>query len=157
QASVPGPWVGVRGEAIGALKVEQMLKAGWEMNRAAALADRHRGILLTSIVPDSPAAQASLRAGDVILKVDNNEIESADDFTWWLEQAGPSSSVEFTVTRPDRPAEEPLNVKLSGKLDPVFSFNLRTRPRIPRGFSLIDQGIETIALKPPVASQLGTT
>lgn len=157
QASVPRPWLGVKGEAVAALNLDQIRNHGWELQRAAALAGRHRGILLTSIAPDSPAALASLRAGDVILKVDNNEIESADDFTWWLEQAGPSSSVEFTVTRPDRPVEEPLNVKLSGKLDPVFSFNLRTRPRSPRGFSLIDQGIETIVLKPPVASQLGTT
>jgi len=155
QASVPRPWLGVKGEAVKALNLDQIRNHGWELQRAEALADKHRGILLTSIVPDSPAAKASLRAGDVILKVDDNWIQSADDFTWWLEQAGPSSLVEFTVTRPDRPAEEPLNVKLSGEFDPVFSFNLR--PPAARRFSLFEQGIETIALKPPVASQLGTT
>jgi len=157
QASVPRPWLGVKGEAVAALNLDQIRNHGWEFQRAEALADKHRGILLTSIAPDSPAAKASLRAGDVILKVDDNEIRTADDFTWWLEQAGPSSLVEFTVARPDRLAEEPLNVKLSGLLDPLLSFKLRTRPRTTRGFSLIDQGIETIALKPPVASQLGTT
>ncbi|HKP82760.1 MAG TPA: PDZ domain-containing protein [Pyrinomonadaceae bacterium] len=155
QASVPRPWLGVKGEAVTALNLDQIRNHGWALQRAEALADKHRGILLTSIVPDSPAAKAALRAGDVILKVDDNWIRSADDFTWWLEQAGPSSSVEFTVTRPDRPAEEPLNVKLSEKLDPMFSFSLR-RPAV-QGFSLFEQGIETIALKPPVASQLGTT
>ena len=157
QASVPRPWLGVKGEAIAALNLDQIRNHGWELQRATALAGKHRGILLTSIAPDSPAAKALLRAGDVILKVDDNEIQTADDFTWWLEQAGPSSLVEFTVARPDRPAEEPLNIKLSGLLDPVLSFNLRTRPPRTRGFSLIEQGIETIALKPPVASQLGTT
>ena len=157
QASVPRPWLGVSGEAIGALKLEQILNHGWEMQRAAALAGNHRGIMLTSIVPGSPAAQAALRAGDVILKVDDKEIQNEADFTWWLEQAGPSSSVEFTVARPDRPSEEPLNVKLSGMLDPAFSFNLRRRQATTKGFSLIDQGIETIALKRPVALQLGTT
>ena len=157
QASVPRPWLGVKGEAVAALNLDQIRNHGWELQRAEALADKHRGIMLTSIAPDSPASKASLRAGDVILKVDDNEIQSADDFTWWLEQAGPSSLVEFTVARPDRPAVEPLNVKLSGLLDPVLSFNLRTRPRTTRGFSLIEQGIETIALKPPVASQLGAT
>jgi serine protease Do len=155
QASVPRPWLGVKGEAITALNLDQIRNHGWELRRAEALAGKHHGILLTSIAPDSPAAKASLRAGDVILKVDDNWIQTADDFTWWLEQAGPSSLVEFTVARPDRPAEEPLNVKLSGKLDPVFSFNLRSPAT--RGFSLFEQGIETIALKPPVASQLGTT
>jgi S1-C subfamily serine protease len=157
QASVPRPWLGVKGEAIAALNLDQIRNHGWELQRAAALAGKHRGIMLTSIVPDSPAAQASLRAGDVILKVDDKDIQTADDFTWWLEQAGPSSSVEFTVARPDRPAEEPLSVKLSGMLDPVQTFNLRNRPATGLGLSLIQQGIETITLKPPVASQLGTT
>ena len=63
------------------------------MERAAALAQKHRGILLTSIAPDSPAAHAALRAGDVILKVDDKDIFKEEDFTWWLDQAGPSSSV----------------------------------------------------------------
>jgi PDZ domain-containing protein len=157
QASVPRPWLGVKGEAVAALKVDDILNHGWELQRAAALADQHRGIMLTSIVPGSPAERAALRAGDVILKVDDKDIQTADDFTWWLEQAGPSSSVEFTVLRPDRPSEEPLNVKLSGMLDPSFSSNFRPRIASTRGFSLLDQGIETIALRPMVASQLGIT
>lgn len=157
QASVPRPWLGVKGEAIAALKFDEIVNHGWEMKQAAALADKHRGIMLTSIAPGSPAALAALRAGDVILKVDDKDIKSADDFTWWLEQAGPSSSVEFTVLRPDRPFEEELNVKLSEMFDPSFSFNLRRGFTSTRGFSLLDQGIETIALRPPVALQLGTT
>lgn len=157
QASVPRPWLGVRGEAVAALNVDQILNHGWEMNRAAALAGKHRGILLTSIAPGSPAALAALRAGDVILKIDDKDIQTADEFTWWLEQAGPSSSVEFTVARPDRPLEEALNVKLSGTLDQSFSFDWHPRIASTKGVSLIDQGIETIVLKPPVASRLGTT
>jgi S1-C subfamily serine protease len=157
QASVPRPWLGVKGEAIAALKFDDLVSRGWEMNRAAALANRHRGIMLTSIAPGSPAALAALRAGDVILKVDDKDIQTADDFTWWLEQAGPSSSVEFTVMRPDQPVEMAFNVKLSQMLEPSFNFNLRNWWPSPKGFSLLDQGIETIALRPPVASQLGTT
>jgi serine protease Do len=157
QASVPRPWLGVKGEAIAALKFDELVNHGWELNRAAALAGKHRGIMLTSIVPGSPAARAALRAGDVILKVDDKDIQSTDDFTWWLEQAGPSSFVEFTVMRPDRPVEEELNVKLSQMLEPSFSFNLRNPLSPPKGFSLLDQGIETIALRPLVAIQLGTT
>ena len=157
QASVPRPWLGVRGEAIAALKVDQILHHGWELAKASALANQHRGIMLTSILPGSPAELAALRAGDVILKVDSNEIQSAEDFTWWLEQAGPSSSVEFTVMRPDRPVAEPLNVKLSGVLDRSFNFNFRWSLTPGKSQALIDQGIETISLKPLVAMQLGTT
>ena len=157
QASVPRPWLGVKGEAVAALNIDQILNHGWEMQRAAALAGKHRGIMLTSIVPGSPAEHAALRAGDVILKIDDKDIQTADEFTWWLEQAGPSNSVEFTVARFDRPLEEALNVKLSGMLDQSFRFNWRARFPSVKGFSLIDQGIETITLKPLVASQLGTT
>lgn len=157
QASVPRPWLGVKGSAIAAMKFEQILNHGWEMNRAAALAGKHRGIMLTSIVPGSPAAQAELRAGDVILKVDDKDIQNEEDFTWWLDQAGPSSSVRFTVARPDRPVDATFNVKLSGMLDPAFSFNFRTQFATTKGFSLFNQGLETIALRPAVATQLGTT
>ena len=98
-----------------------------------------------------------MRAGDVILKVDDKDIQTADEFTWWLEQAGPSSSVEFTVARPGRPVEWAMNVKLSGMLDQSFKVNWRSHFPLTQSFWLIDQGIETIALKPLVASQLGTT
>ena len=157
QASVPRPWLGVKGEAITALKFDQIVNHGWEYKAAEALANNHRGIMLTSIVPGSPAALAALRAGDVILKVDDKDIQTADEFTWWLDQAGPSSLVEFTVMRPGRPVEEELNVKLSQMLEPSFTFSLRSPLVPPNGFSLLDQGIETIALRPPVATQLGTT
>lgn len=159
QASVPKPWLGVRGEPIAALQVNQILTHGWKFEQAAALAEDHRGILLTSIIPNSPAADAALRVGDVILKVNNQVIANGEDFTWFLEQAGPSSSVSFTVARPDRAVAEALDVKLSGVLDrrqASMSRALRERVDSER-FSLIDRGIETIALKQPVASQLGIT
>ena len=158
QASVPKPYLGVSGEAVAAMKVDQILHHGWQLERAAALAQDHRGILLTSIVPGSPAAEAALRAGDVILKVNDKEIQNTEDFTWFLQQAGPSSQVWFTVARPDRTVNEALEVKLSGMFDSGRSFHSRIRKKISDGFvSLLDQGIETITLRAPVASKLGTT
>src|ERR1044071_7309545 len=47
QASVPRPWLGVKGEPVAGLKVEQISNHGWELKRAADLAGKHRGILLT--------------------------------------------------------------------------------------------------------------
>src|SRR6185503_6698402 len=63
QASVPKPYLGVRGEAVAELKVGQMLNHGWQPERAATLTYDHRGILVTSVVPGSPADQAALQAG----------------------------------------------------------------------------------------------
>jgi S1-C subfamily serine protease len=157
RSSVPRPWLGVRGEAVAALQLNQFVNHGWAADRAATLAGEHRGILLTSIIPNSPAARAALRVGDVILKVDDNEIQNADDFTWWLDQAGSSNSVRFTVARPDRLTEEALNVKLSGILDPAAGFGFRNRFPLNKGLSLLEQGAETITLRPAVATQLGTS
>lgn len=157
RSSVPRAWLGVRGEAVAAVPLNQFLNHGWAADRATTLAGEHRGILLTSIVPGSPAAQAALRAGDVILKVNDKEIQNADDFTWWLDQAGAATSVSFTVARPDQVVQEALNVKLSGILDPASGFGFRNRFPLNKGLSLLDQGAETITLRPAVALQLGTT
>jgi len=155
QASVPKPWLGVKGDPMATVQPMQLQQQGWEMMRAADLAQAHRGILLTSIVPDSPAAMAALKAGDVILKVNDEYIQTAEDFSWLLEQAGPSSSVEFTVARPERKAEELVRVVLSASprrpaiaARPVPSTKARW---------LVAQGIETIALRPAVAARFGST
>jgi S1-C subfamily serine protease len=157
QASVPRPWLGVKGDPIASLEIEQIQKQGWELWRASNLAQAHRGILLTSIAPNSPAALAALRAGDVILKVNDEAIQTADDFSWVLEQAGPSTNVRFTVARPDRNAEEMVSVVLSSSPKKPLTFASSKLPRTPRTRWLVSQGIETIALRPVVATQLGAT
>lgn len=156
KASVPKPWLGVRGEAVTALKAEQMQQLGWGLFKASKLAQEHRGILLTWIAPNSPASLAALRAGDVILKVNDEEIQSAADFSWFLEQAGPTMNLEFTVARPDRTTEQEISVKLSASPKNLFARNLT--PKFPSKYRwLATQGIETIALRPAVATRLGAT
>ena len=157
QASVPKPWLGVKGDPIASLEIEQIQKQGWELLGASNLAQAHRGILLTSITPNSPAALAALKAGDVILKVNDEEIQSAEDFSWFLEQAGPSSNVAFTVLKPGQSAEEQVNVVLSASPKKMSAFTTSKLARTPRSRWLVSQGIETIALRPGVAIQLGAT
>ena len=159
QTSVPKPYLGVKGEAVAEVKVDQMLTHGWKADRAEALFYDHRGILVTAILPGSPAEKAALRAGDVILKVNDLEIANSEDFTWSLEQAGASNQVSFMVARPDRPAAEALDVKLSAAIDPARSFRAHfRRAGMFNGFAaLMDLGIETVTLRAGVASQLGTT
>ena len=152
-ASVPRPWLGVKGEPVARMNLDQIRKQGWALERATSLLQQHRGILLTSIAPNSPAALAALRAGDVILKVDNEDIKNGDDFSWLLDQAGPSQSVTFTLARPNQIHEEAISVELSGWLDPAFGFGFN-KDGLP-GRSLITQGIETIGLRPGFAARLG--
>ncbi|MGI8836374.1 MAG: PDZ domain-containing protein [Pyrinomonadaceae bacterium] len=160
QASVPRPWLGVRGESIGKLTLERILKVGWQAERARALAEKRQGLLLTSVVPGSPAAWAELKPGDVIMSVNDEMVQNADDFSMFLQDAAPGSFVNFTVARPGTAASEAFKfkIKLAESPDPSFGYSFfheqKPATRSPR--SLVP-GIETIAIKPPVAARLGAT
>ena len=159
QASVPRPWLGIKGEPIGAVSLERFLRVGWELERARELAEKRQGILLTSVAPGSPAALAKLKPGDVILSVNNGYVRSANDFSWLLDEAGPEIPVLFTVVRPGKDISEALEIKLSESPDPLFgrrTFEKHIEKAFKPG-SLMAEGIETVALKPRVASRFGST
>jgi serine protease Do len=170
QTNVPKPWLGIRGEWIGSFATDQLLRKGWQKSIAKSLIDERSGILLTSVAPGSPAFQAALKPGDVIVKVNEGDIRSADDFSWLLEEAGPGGLLRFTVARPDKVAREAVEVKLSEPPDPFFGVRM---PFIPQAFEtgkfpqyefsmhftspLTANGLETVVLRPKVAARLGST
>jgi serine protease Do len=158
RASVPRPWLGVRGEPIGRLSLERILKVGWQGDRARALAEKRQGLLLTSVMPGSPAARAELKPGDVILRVNNEMVLNADDFSMFLQDAAPGSFVNFTVMRPGTAASEAFKIKLAESPNWFFGpnlFDLKT-PLLPDRLFVMP-GVETIAIKPRVAARLGAT
>ncbi len=126
QSSVPRPWLGIRGEPIGSLPFDQILRGGWQAEKARSLIKEHRGIILTSVAPGSPAAGALLRPGDVILRVNDGDVKNADEFSWSLEEIGAGNPVNFTVARPGRSANEAVEVKLSE--GPVSFFGWTDEP-----------------------------
>jgi S1-C subfamily serine protease len=159
QASVPRPWLGIRGEPIGAMSLEKIQHVGWQLERARQLAENRAGILLTSVVPGSPAALNDLKPGDVILSVNNEDIRNAEEFTWLLQEARPGGFVSFKIARPEKAMAEALEIKLSESPDPLFGLRT-TYARAPKAIepgSLIAQGIECIAIKPKVAMRFGAT
>ena len=116
-----------------------------------------RGILLTTVVPGSPAALAAMRPGDVILRVNDGEVKSEDDFSLLLDEAVGGNPVRFTLVRPDRVGPEAVVVKLSESVDPLFAVKLleSRRPRVAVTRPLLDRGIETVAIRPRGATRLG--
>jgi serine protease Do len=159
QASVPRPWLGVRGEPVWSLSLEKMLGVGWQPERARALAEKRQGIMLTSVAPGSPAAQGRLSPGDVILTVNKEAIRNADDFSWLIQEAAPGSFVQFDVARLGKLAPEAFEIKLSESPEPFFGLR---RPEGATGKStppgpLMTHGIECIGIKPKVAMRFGAT
>ena len=61
QASVPRPWLGIKGEPIRSVSLDRMLGVGWERERARALAEKREGIMLTFVRPSRPRWDSLVR------------------------------------------------------------------------------------------------
>ncbi len=74
-------------------------------------AESERGVKFAEIRDGSPAAQAGLRAGDVLVKFDGQEIRNLYDFTYALQAKQPGDQVPVVVLRSDK--EIQATVKLA--------------------------------------------
>ena len=156
QTSVPRPWLGISGEPVASASLDRIVRKGWQASRAMSLLEKQRGILLNSVAPGSPAALAALRAGDVIVSVNDSEVKTTDDFSLLLTEAR-GNPVRFTIVRPYTTASESVTVELSESLDPRFALKMFETPRVLPGSPLIGHGIETVPLRTAAAGRLGTS
>jgi serine protease Do len=69
------------------------------------------GAVVVDVVPESPAADAGLEQGDVIVEVGGNEVSSNSDLTAALTEFDPGQEVDVTVVRPGG-EEESVEVEL---------------------------------------------
>ncbi len=58
-----------------------------------------KGILISEVFDDSPAAKADIAAGDVITKIDEEMVEDPFDLTNYLSEVEPGSKVRVTIIR----------------------------------------------------------
>jgi S1-C subfamily serine protease len=157
QASVPRPLLGVSGEPVEPASRAFFLAHGWPEGNLTRLLEKKEGILLTSVQPGTPAAVANLQPGDVIVRVNNAEVKTENDFSDMLVEAGSGAAVNFTILRPSDPKPESVVVKLGGSLEPFFDRRYFAFPPFPPMVesSLTKLGIETFILSPRVAAALG--
>jgi len=153
QASVPRAVLGVRGELVQAAKRDEFLAHGWRNEQLDDLINAKRGILLTGVMPKTPAALARLRPGDVILRVNQDDIKSTVQFSRLLGEAGSGERVEFTIERPDTSGSFSVPVVLGGSFAPLFQWRFEVPLMKPLGLESL--GIETMGLTQTAAAQLG--
>jgi S1-C subfamily serine protease len=155
QASVPRPLLGVRGEPVEFAVRSAFLANGWHEDQLKDLIAAQSGILLTSVVPRTPAALANLKAGDVILSVNDFEVKTAEQFSKLLGNAGSGEQVRFTIRRPDTAAPFSIPVTLGGSFSPLFEGRFELPRMAPQLFGLQQLGIRTMELTSQAATNLG--
>jgi predicted metalloprotease with PDZ domain len=63
------------------------------------------GVIVVDVMPDSPADEAGLRHGDVILRVNGKEVDDEDELSKDLKQVGPGKSVNLAIIRDGKKQE----------------------------------------------------
>ena len=158
QSSVPRPLLGIRGEEIDEAAKKSLLEFGWNEQQFEEMIEKQVGILLTSVLPGTPAALANLHPGDIIVRVNGKEVKGAEEFSMLLTKAGSGEEVTFTVERPKVNAQLTLEVTLGGAYQPTseWKFEMPEMPKMRTG-GLKTLGIETVALSTKSASQWGVS
>lgn len=105
-------WLGVR---VGELPGEE-LKRTYGVDLPTAL-------VIGFVSPDSPAANAGVRKGDVLIKFDDADVRDVRALSARLARSGPGRSVNLTVVR-DRKTQV-IRVKLAE--EPIYSFGIAVR------------------------------
>lgn len=72
--------------------------------------DGIEGVLVSDVVEDSPASEAKLKAGDVIIKVNNDNVNSPSELQINISSRSPGESVKLTIVREQK--TKYVNVKL---------------------------------------------
>lgn len=93
---------------------ENFIGVGTENLTAANMARLNmsdaRGVMVTSVVTNSPAERAGLKKDDVIVRFDDETVTSTRKLTRLINEAAPGANVRLTVNR--QGAEQQLNVTL---------------------------------------------
>lgn len=146
-------------------------------NEAGREASDGKGALIGRVFADTPAAEAGLRRGDVILEIDDEPLESFDELRKMIALTEPGHTVLMTVKRGDetlelttviraRPDRDQLSSLRDAPTKPKFSFDPPKRPEAPKASTGIgsrlgvaarphDDGLEIVRVEPEgVASDL---
>jgi serine protease Do len=105
------------------------------------------GALVNDVSPDAPGSRAGLKRGDVILKLNGQAVESANDLRLRISQSAPGTNVKLEVSRDGKTQD--VNVTL-GELPPDKS--AEAAPGESTGGGL--DGVNVQDLTPDTAQEL---
>ena len=93
--AIPHPFIGIR---MSTFTPEMAQEFNSDPN-SPILMPEVNGVLVAGVLPDSPAALGGLRRGDVIVKIGNTTITTADQVQEIVEKSNIGQSLQFSVRR----------------------------------------------------------
>jgi len=75
------------------------------------------GAVIREVLPGTPAAEAGLETGDIIIGIDDARIVGWQDLIWALSQLDPGTEIGVRIVRGDRTLTRPVRL---GQLDPAI-------------------------------------
>lgn len=80
-----------------------------------------KGVLITEVIEDSPAEEAGLKAGDVVVGIDNQQVEDTDDLLKVTSEKEKGDRVELKVLRDKKTRKFNLEVKEDDSFTKFYS------------------------------------
>jgi hypothetical protein len=95
------------------------------------------GVLVTQVLPDSPAARSALQRGDILLRYNETPIRDCQDFARLIQSDKPDNKVKLGIKRDSQESTVEATLVLGPALHvaPGYSFSKPGPADEPRGFS----------------------
>ena len=107
-----------------------------------------KGVLVSDVVPDSPAAKAGVKPGDILLEFDGKKMEAPSDLQRAVGLAVPGQDAKLRIWR--ELAEKTVDIKIGESQEDREG----SPPRQGRGSAPTPLGLEVRPVTPEVAKQL---
>lgn len=106
--------------------------------------EKPTGALVASVTPDSPAAEAGIKVGDVILKFDDAEVESMRNLPRLVARTDISKTVDVVVLRNDKEITVQVTIGKLPENEEEASAEEKTEEKEPEKTSLLGLSITPI-------------
>jgi len=86
--------------------------------------DNDKGVVVTSVIKDSPADKAGLKKDDIILGFDNDQVTSVRKLNRLISEAAPGQDIKLTISRGG--SNQTVSVKMGKRQDfpQVFNYTI---------------------------------
>jgi Do/DeqQ family serine protease len=111
--------------------------------------DRTEGALITSVLDGSPAAEAGLKAGDVIKAVDGQPVEDPEGFGYRFATRAIGATTTLSVLREGKPIVVPMATKIAPEVPPREPVTIKNRSPFA--------GATVVNFSPAVAESMALT